>query len=213
MLQVVQSEEWFQKKKHPIGGPIGVVIGVSSIEESLKLYRDILGFKVTDYNEKGAFPDWKALNGRDGQFQRMSLSRGQSSTGPFGPILGSCRIELVQSLDRQPCKIFQNRYWGDGGFIHLCFDVHGMDALGEDLLSKGFSFTVDSKTPFDMGEAAGRFTYIEDADGTLIEFVETRRVPIMKRWGWSIDLSRRPYGKPLPRLILKALSLGQVKRS
>ncbi len=211
IFQIIQSEEWFQKKGHLTGGPVGAVIGVSSMEKSLLLYRDTLGFDVVDYDEEGFFPDWSPLNGGGGRFRRMRLSRDQQSTGPFGPILGSCSIELVQSLDRQPDKIFQNRYWGDGGFIHLCFDVHGMDALGEKLSSNGLAFTVDSNTPFDMGEAAGRFTYIEDNDGTLIEFVETWKVPVMKKWGWYINLSRRPYGKPLPRLILKALGLGRVK--
>ena len=32
-----------------------------------------------------------------------------------------------------------------------------------------------------MGEAAGHFSYIQDPDGTLIEFVETHKVPILKK--------------------------------
>lgn len=47
--------------------------------------------------------------------------------------------------------------------------------------SKGHPFTVDSASSFDMGEAAGHFTYIEDPDGTLIEFVETHKVPVLKK--------------------------------
>jgi hypothetical protein len=62
-----------------------------------------------------------------------------------------------------------------------------------------------------MGEAAGRFTYVEDPDGTLIEFVETKKLPIMKKWGWYLDLSKRPQGRTLPRFIIKALGLGRVK--
>ena len=31
-----------------------------------------------------------------------------------------------------------------------------------------------------MGDAAGQFAYIEDPDGTLIEFVETHKVPLVK---------------------------------
>lgn len=211
LFQVVKSEEWFLKKGSPTGGPIGAMIGVSSVGESLKLYRDVLGFDIIEYDEEGIFPDWDALNGGGRPFRRVCLSRSQSPSGPFAPIFGPCRIELIQSLDRQPNKIFRNRYWGDAGFIHLCFDVQGMDSLGENLSSRGFPFTVDSKTPFDMGEAAGRFTYIEDPDGTLIEFVETWKIPVMKKWGWYINLSRRPMGKPLPNFILKALGFGRIK--
>jgi hypothetical protein len=63
-----------------------------------------------------------------------------------------------------------------------------------------------------MGEAAGYFSYIEDPDGTLIEFVETHKIPLLKKLGWYLDLRKRSNPeKPLPRLLLKALGLGRVK--
>ncbi|MEZ4895109.1 MAG: hypothetical protein R2778_19105 [Saprospiraceae bacterium] len=46
---------------------------------------------------------------------------------------------------------------------------------------QGHPFTIDSSGSFDMGEAAGYFSYIEDPDGTLIEFVETHKIPILKK--------------------------------
>ena len=75
----------------------------------------------------------------------------------------------------------------------------------------GYPFTVDSAESFDMGEAAGHFTYIEDPDGTLIEFVETHKVPIMKKVGWYLNLKKRPADKPLPNWLLKAFALNRVK--
>jgi catechol 2,3-dioxygenase-like lactoylglutathione lyase family enzyme len=48
--------------------------------------------------------------------------------------------------------------------------------------SQGLDFTVDSNNTFAMDNASGRFCYIEDPDGTLIELVETHRVPILKKW-------------------------------
>jgi hypothetical protein len=91
-----------------------------------------------------------------------------------------------------------------------------MDALRNECKNKGFEFKVDStntlKTDtFDMGEAAGHFAYIEDPDGTLIEFVETDKIPILKKWGWYIDLRRRDPRKPLPDWILKSLKYARVK--
>jgi hypothetical protein len=62
-----------------------------------------------------------------------------------------------------------------------------------------------------MGEAAGHFTYIEDADGTLIEFVETKKLPVVKKIGWYIDLRKRDPKKALPNFILKALRFSRVK--
>jgi hypothetical protein len=126
--------------------------------------------------------------------------------------LGDSTIELVQSLERQDCKkIFENRFWGDWGFIHLCFDIQGMNALKAECEAKGFPFTVDSSDTFDMGEAGGRFSYVEDPDGTLIEFVETHKVPILKKIGWYIHLKNRKPGKSLPRIILKLMGLNRYK--
>jgi hypothetical protein len=62
-----------------------------------------------------------------------------------------------------------------------------------------------------MGEAGGRFSYIEDADGTWIEFVETHKVPILKKWGWYINLKNRKPGKYLPNWMLRVMGLNKVK--
>lgn len=64
---------------------------------------------------------------------------------------------------------------------------------------------------FDMGEAAGHFAYIEDPDGTLIEFVETHKIPIIKKLGLYLNLRKRNPHKPLPDYILKALKYSKVK--
>ena len=136
--------------------------------------------------------------------------------GSFSKLLGPSVMELIQVMDREPEQIFNNRFWGDLGFIHLCYDIKGMDALRIECKSKGFAFKVDSthtlKTEtFDMGEAAGHFAYIEDPDGTLIEFVETDKIPIMKKLGWYLDLRKRDPRKPLPNWILKTLKFSRVK--
>ena len=107
--------------------------------------------------------------------------------------------------------IFENRFWGDWGFIHLCFDIQGMDQLQKECEAEGFPFTVDSAGTFDMGEAGGRFSYIEDPDGTWIEFVETHKVPVMKKWGWYINLKHRKPGKYLPNWMLRAMGMNKVR--
>jgi hypothetical protein len=126
-------------------------------------------------------------------------------------MLGSSYIELVKVYDRTPRKIFENRFWGDLGFIHLCFDIKNMNALRTKCAEAGHSFTVDSGTTFEMGDAAGHFSYIEDPDGALIEFVETFKIPIFKKLGWYLDLRKRAPEKPLPNWMLKTLSFSRVK--
>jgi hypothetical protein len=62
-----------------------------------------------------------------------------------------------------------------------------------------------------MGEAAGRFAYIEDPDGYWIEFVETHKVPIFKKLGLYLNLKQGRAPKHLPKWMLKALGLNRVK--
>jgi hypothetical protein len=77
--------------------------------------------------------------------------------------------------------------------------------------ANGFPFTVDSSNSFDMGKAAGHFAYCEDPDETLIEFVETHKVPIMEKWGLYLNLKNREPEKALPNWILKLLAINRKK--
>lgn len=214
LFQVIEGKGWFSSTGHPseCGGAAGTIIGVSNMEKSLVLYKDILGYDRIDYDVTDSFEDLNTLKGGTGKFRRIRLSHSKERIGPFAKLLGPTEIELVQALDRIDCrKIFENRFWGDWGFIHLCFDVQGMDLLKKECETKGFPFTVDSSDTFDMGEAGGRFSYIEDPDGTLIEFVETHKVPVMKKIGWYINLKNRKPGKFLPKWMLLAMGLNRVK--
>jgi catechol 2,3-dioxygenase-like lactoylglutathione lyase family enzyme len=214
VFNIVQGSGWFKNTKHPshCGAVAGTMIGVSNIDNSLALYQDILGYETIEYDETGVFEDISALPQGNTKYRRVLLSHKDERKGPFAKLLGPSKIELIQSLERNDCrKIFENRFWGDWGFIHLCFDVQGMDDLKTECEAKGFPFTVDSGNTFDMGEAGGRFSYIEDPDGALIEFVETHKVPIMEKLGWYIHLQKREQGKSLPTWILRAMGMNKVK--
>ena len=62
-----------------------------------------------------------------------------------------------------------------------------------------------------MGDANGKWGYLEDPDGTLIEFVETLKVPLIKKIGWSINMKKRDPNKPLPNWIIRAMKFNRVK--
>ena len=94
---------------------------------------------------------------------------------------------------------------------HLCFDVFDMCGLKLHAEQNGYSFTVDSIDSFGMDGASGRFCYLEDPDGTLIELVETHKVPIFKKLGLYLNLRKRNLEKPLPDWMIKLLSLSRVK--
>lgn len=211
IFQIEESDNWFSSGKHFTGGPCGAVIGVSNIENSRKLYSDILGYDIVAYDKTGVFEDLLPIPGGKETYRRVLLEHSKQRTGAFNKLLGKTHIELIECKDRTPRKIFENRYWGDLGYIHLCFDISGMKRLGMECFEKGFPFTVDSHESFDMGEAAGIFTYIEDPDGTLIEFVETHKVPIMKKLGLYLNLKKRNPQKSLPNWMIKAMKINRVK--
>ncbi len=212
LFRVVAGEGWFQRRgAAPTGGVSGAMIGVRQLERALVLYRDILGFDRLLYDRQGVFPDLAALPGGRRPVRRVLLAHSRPRQGAFSALLGPGRLELVQALEHEPRKIFGGRFWGDLGFIHLCFEVRGLEALKQACAGAGFPFTVDSAQAFVMGEASGRFAYVEDPDGTLVEFVESYRLALLRKLGWYLDLRRRPAEKRLPRWLLAALSLNRVR--
>ena len=211
IFQVIQAGDFFQKTGKLTGGTYGVVMGVTDIEKTTALYRDVLGYDQVVYDKTSVFNDMKGLPSGNLPCNRVLLRHSSPRVGAFSRLLGATEIELIQVFERKPNKIFKDRFWGELGFIHLCFDVNGMEALKNRLNTEGYPFTVDSANSFDMGEAAGRFAYIEDVDGTLIEFVEAHKIPILKKLGWYLSLKNRAPEKPLPNWMLKAMGLNRVR--
>lgn len=215
IFQIIDEKYVFSDEGRLSGGPVGAIIGVRDIDKSLSVYRDILGYDEIIADKSGTFDDLSGINSGANKYRRVLLTHSQERKGSFSKLFGKSYIELVQALDREPRKIYENRFWGDPGFIHLCFDIKNMKALEEKCKSLGFTFVVDSaannKDTFDMGEAAGHFTYIEDPDGNLIEFVETHKIGLIKSLGINLNLRNKNPEKSLPTWILKALKFSRVK--
>jgi len=213
LVEIVEDSYSYCKTKSNSGGVVGAAIGVSDMEKSISFYQEVLGYDVIHSDCSGIFDDIASLSKGNASFRRVCLKRSANEEGGFGQLLGPTEIELILALDHTPNKIYNNRYWGDLGYIHLCFDVNGMLAFQEKAMSLNHPFTVDSADSFDMGKAAGHFGYIEDPDGTLIELVETHQVPIIQKLGLNIDLTKRNPSKPLPRWLVKAMRIHRVSKN
>lgn len=209
IFNIVTGNHWFQKSNKLVGGVSGAVIGVSDMGAAIDFYQSVLNIDKLIYDKtvlaENPFDNTNQL------FRKVLLQKHPSGKGAFGKLLGSVEIELVQCLDRMPSKIYENRFWGDCGFIHLCFDVFDMCGLKKYAEQKGYPFKVDSIDSFGMEKASGRFCYMEDPDGTLIELVETHKVPVLKNLGIYFNLKKRNLEKPLPDWMIKLLSLSKVK--
>ena len=210
-FDIVEHGERFTNTTHPIGGVCGVMLGVSDADRSAAFYRAVLGFDRVIFDATDRFADLAAVPGGNTLVRRVRLARSTPPAGPFSALLGTAHIELVQAVDRSMPRIYDGRFWGDLGFIHVCFDVRGTDAIHARASADARPPTVDSAGSFDMGEAAGRFSYVEDPDRTLVELVETHKVPVLKKLGWYIDLRKRPADRALPKWMVRSLALNRVR--
>ncbi len=197
-FKIVLSDAFFQKMDSDIGGVLGAVIGVSNMDKSILFYKKLLG-TVNIVRDSA-----------NENFRTVVIYKRATNVGAFSKLLGDIKIELVQDLKNKRQHIYRDRFWGDCGFIHLCFDVTGMDRLKRMMENDGHLFAVDSSESFEMNKASGRFCYVEDPDGTLIELVETHRVPIIKNLGLFLDLQKRKIKEPLPDWMIKLMSLSKV---
>jgi len=208
LFQVIEDKVWFRNRKLMQGGVAGAIIGVKDMEKAIPFYTKGLGFSeiISDHID-----DAKdlAIHQAGKKYRRVLLKYKNQFNGAFSKLLGDAQIELIQVIDGTPVKIFENRYWGDAGFIHLCFDVINMNGLKKHLNDLGHPTVVDSADTFDMGESGGRFAYVEDPDGTLIELVETHKVPILKKLNWFLNLKKRKKQKPLPDLLINLMGMGK----
>lgn len=210
-IQMIQDSYTFCKQTSSNGGVMGAVIGVSDMEQSIHFYKQMLDYSKVLFDgivEPTVYTDQP----ENSRFRRVILTQERKKVGGFGDLLGPTQLELIQVLDRKPVKIYKDRLWGDLGYIHLCFDVYGMAGLRKKAKAINHPFTVDSSNSFDMGDAAGHFSYIEDPDGTLIELVETHKVPILKSFGIYLNLKNRNPQKTLPKWLVKSLSFHRLKK-
>ena len=187
-------------------GVAGATIGVD-IDRAMTV-RDILGYDTIVADETGTFmtlspPGWSVPTDGD-------CSPFEAEERSFSQLFGST-IELVQALIA-PKKLYEapaTRALSRSVTISATWRRGNAE---KDIRSP-WTATNGSRraTRDDMGDAAGPVAYIEDPDGTLIEFVETHKVPIAKKLGLSLNLKNRHPEKPLPKWMLKALSLMRVK--
>ncbi len=206
-FQIVEKKEFFATGKHVCAGVCGAVIGVNGGEAAKKFYGQLLQNPQCVYSNQPITIDGHT------HYTSTLLRKTAATCGAFSKLLGSADVELLVNPAINAKNIYAGRCWGDPGFIHLCFDVLDMDALKNGMQKSGYQFTVDSLEYFGMENSGGRFAYIEDVHGTLIEMVETQKVAIVKKWNWYKKFSNGINQKPLPNIMIKMMGLNKFKAS
>jgi catechol 2,3-dioxygenase-like lactoylglutathione lyase family enzyme len=209
LFQIVENDSWLLNSGKLTGGVAGAIIGVSAMDTSINFYSKLLSIRDVQTFPVAVSPDLSSLKNGEQRLKRSFLIRKNNQKGAFTSLLGDFEIELIQAFERIPKKIFANRQWGDLGYIHMCFDVEGMNQLELTCAQLGHPFTVNSGNSFDMGKAAGQFSYCEDPDGTLIEFVETHKIPVLEKLNFFYHLKWRKSTKPLPNWFFKIMEFNK----
>jgi methylmalonyl-CoA/ethylmalonyl-CoA epimerase len=128
-----------------------VGVATPSIDESLKMYRDLLG--ATSHTEKWAMPEqgvWVCF---------VNLPNSQ--------------IELIEPYgETSPIRAFLEKN-PKGGQHHVCFEVEDIIAARDDMAAKGATVLNDGKPRIGAHGTPVVFVHPKNMGGVLVELMES----------------------------------------
>lgn len=134
---------------------------VSSIDESLKFYRDVLGLEVIRISERSNLPSYDTILGYDNVKLTVALLR-----HPVNEFL----LELFEYVNPPSTKRELSNYFI--GSSHVAFEVDDIDAQYKTLTDAGYDAI---NPPVDIerdGEKVARALYALDPDGISVEMFQ-----------------------------------------
>lgn len=138
---------------------------VSSVDESLKFYRDTLGL----HHEEARSGEWSGsflshLTGYDGTHLRIAMVQCKDGS----------RIQLEEFVN--PVLDKYEVEWGQPGSWHLCVEVSDMFEVFEAVKQNGYRIVSDPPEPVPLPEESihygGYFLGVLDPDGHVIEILQ-----------------------------------------
>ncbi len=149
-----------------------VALGVRDYERSLHFYRDSLGFQVAqEITEFGGTQYEGGISERGDRKYRIAVLRyGKETSAPYGMSEEAPVIALVAPQGSPPTgsAIKADQI----GISHFGIWVKGLDAICEELKSKGVKFAAQPHTGAKTKLGTLRTAFVEDPDGILIQLDE-----------------------------------------
>ncbi|MEF9992418.1 MAG: methylmalonyl-CoA epimerase [Romboutsia sp.] len=126
-------------------------IAVPNLEEALKFYEDVLGFKCSG----------------------TELVEDQKVRVAFLPV-GDTELELLESTSEDgPISKFIEKNGGRGGIQHIALRVDNIEESIEEIKSKGYKM-IDETPRYGAGNASIAFCHPKSTNGILLELSERK---------------------------------------
>ena len=126
-------------------------LAVPNLEEALKFYEEVLGFKC----------------------QGTEVVEEQKVKVAFLPV-GDTELELLESTREDgPIAKFIEKNGGRGGIQHIALRVDNIEDAIEEIKSKGYKM-IDEKPRYGAGNASIAFCHPKSTNGILIELSERK---------------------------------------
>ena len=149
-----------------------VALGVRDYERSLHFYRDLLGFEVAqEVTEFGGTQYEGGISERSDRRYRIAVLRyGKAISAPYGMSEEAPVIALVAPLGSPPTGSAIKA--DQVGISHFGVWVKGLDAICDELKSKGVTFAAQPHSGAKTKQGTLRTAFVEDPDGILIQLDE-----------------------------------------
>ena len=174
-----------------ISGLHHVSIGVKDLERSLPFYQEVLGFKKMLYNIT-----WKdsAMGQVIGRAVKMRSVLLENDVGGGAVKLVQLFADYEGHIGHKARPIPPDRGWGDAGHLEVAVEASDIERTYSELKGKNVEFLLSPQHWYIPGTLEGRYFYLKDPDGVLVEVIDGSRKEEFAEYGGVYGLNHTAIG-------------------